>query len=475
VSFLEALHHIAADSTEAAILALTAGVDVELPAGRCYPALVDAVRSGAISADLIDRAARRVLRQKFELGLLDPNWESIEASEPLNLDPPEHRALARQIAEESVVLLANDGTLPLAPAARVALVGPLADDVNGMLGCYSFPSHVGSQFPDVAPSVTIPTLLTALRAALPGAEFTHVAGCDVDTPDTDGIAAAVAAAASADLCVAVLGDRAGLFGRGTSGEGCDSADLALPGVQQQLVDALIDTGKPVVLVLLAGRPYALGARADRLAAVVQAFFPGEEGGPAVAAVLAGHVNPSGRLPVSVPQRPGGQPATYLAPALGQRTSVTTIDPTARYPFGHGLSYTTFAWENASAGAAEIPTDGTVTVSLTVRNTGERPGTEVVQLYLHDPVAQVTRPVVRLIGYARVALDAGESREVSFRVHADLAAFTGRAGTRIVEPGDLELRLSASSADHRHALPVRLVGPVRTVDHRRKLTADVTLT
>jgi beta-xylosidase len=191
-------------------------------------------------------------------------------------------------------------------------------------------------------------------------------------------------------------------------------------------------------------------------------------------VLAGQVCPSGRLPVSVARHPGGQPATYLAPVLGHRTEVSNVDPTALYPFGHGLSYTTFAWEDAAVSATEIPTDGTVTVSLTVRNTGDRAGAEVVQLYLHDPVAQVTRPVVRLIGYARMPLQPGQACTVDFRVSADLSSFTGRSGERIVEPGDLELRLSASSADHRHVLPVTLTGPVRVVHHGRHMTAGVTL-
>ncbi|MFC0532782.1 glycoside hydrolase family 3 C-terminal domain-containing protein, partial [Phytohabitans kaempferiae] len=282
--------------------------------------------------------------------------------------------------------------------------------------------------------------------------------------------------------VAVLGDRAGLFGNGTSGEGCDAESLDLPGVQPELLEALLTTGRPVVAVLLSGRPYALGAFADRLAATVQAFFPGEEGGPAVAGVLSGRVCPSGRLPVSVPRRPAGGPSTYLGPTLAHASSVTSVDPTPLYPFGHGLSYTTFAWDSVRVDGAtpdperpvEVPTDGAVTVSMTVHNIGERPGADVVQLYLHDPVAQVTRPVVRLIGYARVALAPGQSRRVDFRVHADMSAFTGREGTRIVEPGALELRVSRSSADVAHTVALRLVGAEREVGPDRQLTTEVTV-
>jgi beta-xylosidase len=237
-----------------------------------------------------------------------------------------------------------------------------------------------------------------------------------------------------------------------------------------------------VLVLLSGRPYALGAFADRLAATVQAFFPGEEGGPAVAGVLSGRVSPSGRLPVGIPRDSRAQPSSYLAPPLAQRNDTSSVDPTPLYPFGFGLSYTDFSWEDVRVdGRALEPgervvtgTDGSVSVSLSVRNTGDRAGAEVVQLYLHDPVAQVTRPDARLIGYAKVRLSAGEVQRVTFDVHADLSAFTGRSGETVVEPGELDLRLSGSSTHVRHAVGIRLVGEERTVDHRRRLTADVAI-
>jgi beta-glucosidase len=192
-------------------------------------------------------------------------------------------------------------------------------------------------------------------------------------------------------------------------------------------------------------------------------------------VLTGVVNPAGRLPVSVPRDPAGVPATYLSPMLGRRSRVSTVDPTPAYSFGHGLSYTTFAWEHAEVlGGADWPVDGEAAVAVTVRNTGSRPGTEIVQLYLHDPVAQVTRPVVRLIGYARVPLAAGASARVTFTVPADLTSFTGVHGRRVVEPGDVELRLARSSAEPVAALPLRLVGAEREVGHRRRLLPVVSV-
>ncbi|MET7696068.1 glycoside hydrolase family 3 N-terminal domain-containing protein [Streptomyces sp. NPDC005485] len=450
VTLLESAHGLTDSPAGAAALALAAGVDVELPAVRCYG-------SGPLDEELVDRAALRVLTQKCELGLLDPDWAPPAAGGTVDFDPPHMRDLARQLAQESVVLLANgDGTLPLAPGVRrIAVLGPLADDPAAMLGCYTFPRHVLLDHPDVPMGVAVPTLLDALRAELPDAEIG-------DDP------------AAADVCVVAVGDRSGLFGRGTSGEGCDAADLELPEGQAELVDRAVASGTPVVLVVFSGRPYALGRWADRAAAVVQAFFPGQDGGPAVAGILSGRVNPSGRLPVSVPREPAGQPYTYLAPPLGQVSGASNLDPTPLFPFGHGLSYSTYDWTAASVDAESFPTDGETALRVTVRNTGERAGTEVVQLYLHDPVGKVARPVVRLVGYARVPLEAGASAEVHFTFPADLAAYTGPDGDRIVEPGALELRLASSSAgtDVRHVVPVTLTGAERVVGAERRMRCEV---
>ncbi|GAB2621322.1 glycoside hydrolase family 3 N-terminal domain-containing protein [Streptomyces capparidis] len=490
IGFLETQHRLAETRRDTARLALTAGVDVELPSVRAYgQPLVDAVRAGEVPEALVDRALRRVLGQKCALGLLDPDWSPVPpvlaeavtrdpAAGPedvrgaVDLDPADNRALARRVAEQSVVVLAGaGGALPLRPGAKVAVTGPCADNPMAMLGCYSFPSHVGVLHPELPLGVEIPTVLGALRGELPDSEVAFAAGCDVDAPDTTGIAEAAALAAEADVCVAVLGDRAGLFGRGTSGEGCDAPDLALPGVQGELLEALLATGTPVVLVLLTGRPYALGRWADRLAGAVQAFFPGEEGGTAVAGVLSGRVNPSGKLPVSVPRGPGGQPWTYLQPPNGLLGGNSALDPTPLYPFGYGQSYTSFAWEPAGQTPAELPTDGEAEVAVAVRNTGERAGAEVVQLYLHDPVAETARPDQRLVGYARVPLEPGERRVVRFRFHADVASYPGAAGRRIVEPGALELRLAASAADVRHRVPLRLTGPRREVGVERRMVCE----
>ncbi len=460
VAFLASLHGVAADLADAAAQALSAGIDVELPTGNAYLApLAGAVRSGAVDEALVDQAVLRVLTQKAELGLLDERFDE-PVADVGSLDPPAHRALAARLAEESVVLVANHGTLPLGPSARVAVIGPNADRPEALFGCYSFTNHVLANFPGVELGIDVPTVLEAVRAEFSDVRF--AAGCGVTDPDRSGFAEAVAAAAAADVAVVVVGDQAGLFGRGTCGEGCDTDDLDLPGVQRPLVEAVLATGTPVVLVLVTGRPYAVGWAMDACAAVVQAFFPGEEGAAAIAGVLSGRVNPSGRLPVSLPRSGGAQPYTYLHPTLGGASSVSNLDPAPAAPFGLGLSYTTFAHDDLEVTAAQVPTDGTIEAVVRATNTGLRSGVDVVQLYGHDPVASITRPVAQLLAYVRVVLEPGESAQVRFVVPTARLAFSGRDLVRAVEPGVVELWVGPSCEVRETEAATELVGEVHPI-------------
>jgi hypothetical protein len=295
--------------------------------------------------------------------------------------------------------------------------------------------------------------------------------------------------------VVVLGDEAGMFGHGTSGEGCDATSLRLPGVQQDLLSALADTETPVIAVLITGRPYAVGEVSGRLAALVQAFFPGEEGGTAIAGVLAGRVVPSGKLPAEMPGSAAGQPSSYLRSPLAGLHSGSSADPSPLFAFGHGLSYTSFEYSGlgirASAGdsiagdsitgdsitgdgVTGIGTDGEAEISCTVRNVGAIAGTEVVQLYLSDPVAQVVRPSHWLAGFVRVPLKPGQARQVVFRLHADRTAFCGRAGRRVVEPGEIGVAVGGASDN----LPLRgsftLTGAERPAGADRVLDTPVVI-
>jgi beta-glucosidase len=464
VAFLHLLHHIATDLGDAAQQALTAGVDIELPTGDAYTLpLAEAIRAGRVDEALVDRAVLRVLRQKLEMGLLDATFDE-EPPTTVDLDSPEHRALARKLAEESVVLLRNDGVLPLSAERRIAVIGPNADRTGALFGCYSFLNHVLPQHPGVEPGVDVPTVLEALRAEFGDVPFS--VGCAVDDDDRSGFDAAVAAATGADVAVLVMGDQAGLFGRGTVGEGCDRDDLELPGVQRELVEAVLATGTPTVLVLLTGRPYAIDWAMRSCAAVVQAFFPGEEGSVAVAGVLSGRINPSGRLPVSLPRPAGAQPYTYLHPALGGGDEVTNLASTPAAPFGFGLSYTTFAYDDLTV-PDQVPTAGTLPVTVRVTNTGTVAGDDVVQLYGHDVVGSVTRPVAQLLGFRRVHLLPGQSTTVRFAVPTTRLAFSDRTYTRVVEPGDVELWVGTSAQRETQARTV-LTGPPSpiTVDSPR---------
>jgi beta-xylosidase len=484
VSYLELQHAIAGSPAEAAALALTAGIDVELPSVRCYgEPLRSAATDGKVTEQIVDRAAARVLRQKCELGLLDPGWSPIpsrasdgqdpDAASHLNLDPPASRAIARRLAEESVILLANpSGALPIAPDAKVAVIGPLADEPLAFFGCYSMPRHLGGRHPGAEAGVEVATVLAALGEELPG--VVHARGCDVRSADRCGFAEAAATARSADVVIAVVGDEAGLFGRGTSGEGCDATELRLPGAQEDLLHTLADTGKPVIAVLVTGRPYAIGDVAGRLAAVVQTFFPGEEGGHAIAGVLSGRVAPSGKLPVEMPAVAAGQPSSYLRSRNAARHGGSSADPTPLFAFGHGLSYTTFGYEELVISAAQLPTDGAAEISCTVRNTGASAGAEVVQLYLSDPVAQVVRPSAWLAGFARVKLEPGQACRVVFRLHADRTSFCDASGERIVEPGEIGVAVGGASDSLPLTGSFTLIGPQRVIGPGRVLDTPVSV-
>jgi beta-xylosidase len=466
VAFLKSKHQVAETMADAGRLALHAGIDVELPDIAAYRLLhVDDPDPAGTGSD-VDTAVRRVLHQKLALGLLDDGWAPPEPAD-VDLDSPRNRDIARRLAEESVILLDNTrGVLPLEPSVRrIAVVGPIADDPRAMMGAYSYPIHVMPRHPEMGLGVDAVTMPEALRSAFPDVDLRVEQGVPLTDPaDEAALACAVDAAASADVVIAVVGDRAGMFGRGTSGEGSDAPDLDLPGEQGRLIEAVLATGTPVVLVVMSGRPYALGAYTGRAAAIVQAFMPGIEGAAALAGVLSGAVNPSGHLPVQIPRTGAALPHTYLAPPLGQdgdRISNLSIAPA--FPFGHGLSYTSFALGDVQLDAERIAADGRVTARVDVRNTGERAGATVVQLYATDPVAQVTRPVRQLMGYARVHLAPGEAAAVRFDLHADRFSFTGLDRRRIVEPGRIELVAGLSLVDTSGIAVLAIDGPVRVVD------------
>jgi beta-glucosidase len=483
ISLLYQHHNLARDRAEAAAMAFGAGLDIELPADDCTAHLGEAVSRGLISLETIDAIVRRILVEKLRLGLFERPYVNEEA---VALQTPETVALAREVAQQAVVVLENRGILPLDPSKgqKIALVGPTADDPLAPLCGYSFPVHlILNDAGESASQVVTPR--AALEAAFGKERVGFAQGCFViekrrygspvfpgdvekstslDQPSpvstrTDLIPEAVERVRSADVAIVCVGDLAGLFQTGTVGEGSDSDSLDLPGVQQALLEAVVATGKPVVVVLTSGRPYNLGGLEDKVAAFVMAFAGGQEGGSALVDVLTGKTQPSGRLSVSVPRNVGAVPYYYNHKMKSAGTPIARHFG-SRYPFGHGLAYTSFEYEDVAVEAPEVDAgSGTVRVRFTVRNTGARSGVAVPQLYVRDLLASVVRPVKELKAFARVELAAGASARMLFEVPADMLSFTGMNGRRIVEPGEHELQLGASSADIRLRASVRLTGSV----------------
>jgi beta-glucosidase len=457
VTHLETFHHVAAGPADAARQALAAGVDVELPALDRFRHLSD--EAG------IDRAVRRVLAQKFALGLFEHPYVD-PAAAALSFDTPADRVLARRAAAASLVLLTNDGTLPIAGARTVAVVGPAADDRRLLLGDYHYPAHVEGVLGAPLDYVDMVTPLDGLRAAMPHAVVEHVAGVplagDVDLAELER---AVAAARESDVAVVFVGGLSGVTLAATSGELRDVAHLELPPAQRRLVAEVAGTGTPTVVVVVSGRAHALTEEVAAAGAVVLAWVPGEEGGAAIAQVLTGATPPSGRLPVSL-LRTAGQVGVGSGHHKGGGRSElwgSYVDEPAEplFPLGHGLSYTTFSYADLVVTAAS--TADPVRVALTVANTGRRAGDEVVQLYLRDEVTSVGQPERRLLAFARVPLDAGQTRRVVFDVPAGRLAFTGRDGRSVVEPGAMTFMVGASWADVRLRATVELAGAAHYPD------------
>ena len=430
-------HGVAGSQAEAGRRALTAGVDMDMQSGIYVDSLAALVRATRIPMPVVDSAVMRILRAKTRLGLFRDPYRPRTA-------PPtsEIRSLARRVAGESIVLLKNERSLlPLDPkSGTIAVIGPLADNKEEPLG----PWHTQGQAADVV------TVLQGIKAKVPAApQVLYAQGSGIEDSSTAGFAAAVAAARQAKVAILVLGERGDM-----SGEAASRSSLDLPGVQQQLLEAVAATGTPVVLVLMNGRPLILPWASDHVPAIVETWFLGVEAGNAIADVLFGDVNPSARLPVTFPRVLGQVPLYYNHRNTGRPPDVNNkfsskyldVPVTPRYPFGFGLSYTTFGYGSLKLSMTRARVSDTVTATVTVANTGSREGTEVVQLYVRDEVASVSRPVRELKGFKRVTLKPGESRAVDLRVAVRDLWFYGLDMKRVVEPGTFRVYVGPNSAE-----------------------------
>ena len=444
-------HGVAADGPEAAALALNAGVDSEMTSTLIRDYGEELLAKGEISMSRINDAVRRILRVKMRAGLFEHPYAPYppEQAEAQMLRP-DAVAAARRAASRSMVLLKNEGgVLPLDPAKRTAVIGPLAKNQHDLLGPWwgrGDDGDVVTVFDGIAEQSTAETTF-AEGCKLSNTEVPHTdpEGCGSDA----GFAQAVAVARAADQVVLALGET-----REMSGEANSRSTLDLPGLQEKLIEAIAATGKPFVVVLFNGRPLALEDIVDDAPAILEAWFPGVQGGPAVADVVFGSVNPGGKLPVSFPYRVGQVPIYYNHESTGrpcnktfkwnsQHRDIPSCSPL--FEFGYGLSYTTFSITNLRLSGPSVPTDGSISASVDVENTGTVTGDEVVQLYLHDPVASISQPVRRLRGFERVTLAPDEKRTVTFTLDKSDFGFYDNRGKFVVEPGRIDIYAGNSSS------------------------------
>lgn len=437
----------AADDKDAALKAITAGSDMDMESLAYKNYLADLVKSGDVKIELIDDAVRRILYKKFELGLFDNPYKFSDLKrEKAVMNDPKSHLIARDVAQRSIVLLKNEKeVLPLTKKIRtIALIGPLAKSKKDMEGGWIVESD----------TTKVTSLYEGLVAkAGKDTKINYIRGCEINSNSTAGFSAAVAAAKDADIVIMALGESAEM-----TGEAKSRADIHLPGVQEQLFNAVQAAGKPVVTVLMAGRPMIFNDIADQSAAVVYAWLLGEEAGNAITNVLYGDYNPSGKLPSTFPRSVGQIPISYEAYSTGRpvknpkdikyRSAYIDSPNSPRFAFGHGLSYTTFSYTDLNASRAKMEKDGTVKLSFKLTNTGKYAGEEVVQLYVHDLVSTLVRPLKQLKDFQKVMLKPGESKVISFTVNKEKLSYFNHDLEWVAEPGNFNLMIGSASDDIR---------------------------
>ena len=493
VIMLHNFHNVAVDYARAADLALNAGIDVELPTTVCFgDPLRTALERGEIDLALVDAAVFRHVSKKYELGLFENPF--VDEGRALEVfETPEQRTLAREIARQSIVLLKNDGLLPLKKTINtLAVIGPNANSGRNQLGDYSYASmsqllqHQSLDNSAIekidldqlfSRGVQVTTVLDGIQMGVSSqTKILYARGCDNSSDDISGFEEAVQIAHQADAIVLVLGDCSGLVPACTTGETRDSADLRLPGVQEELAKVIVATGKPVAAVLITGRPYVISWLAENANAILEAWLPGEEGGSAITDILFGDTNPGGKLPISFPRTAGQIPIFYNKKASGTKSywygDYVSEKVTPLYPFGHGLSYTTFIYDGLEISKQQVTSGEQVDISLQVRNTGAVSGEEVIQLYIRDPYASTPRPVKELKGYQRVRLHPGEQVLITFHLLVDQMAFYNNDLELVLESGQIEVMVGSSSADIHLSGKFDIVGANKMIVKNRVFVCPV---
>ena len=442
-------HGYSKDLKAAALSAITAGSDMDMESNAYRYNLAELVKEGKVSIDLIDDAVKRILRKKYELGLFEnPYKYSDDKRAEKALNNPENRKAALEVAEKSIVLLKNENqTLPLSKSLKtIAFIGPMVKEYKANMGFWSV------ELPDVDYDKWVVSQWDGLQNKVgKTTKLLYAKGCEVDGDNKDGFAEAVATAKQADVVILSIGER-----RDMSGEAKSRSDLHLPGVQEDLVKAIQATGKPVVVLVNAGRPLIFNWTADNVPAIVYTWWLGTEAGNAIANVLFGDYNPSGKLPMTFPREVGQVPIYYNhfstgrpAPnenATGYVSSYIDLKNSPKFPFGYGLSYTKFNYSDLKLSSAKIKSNETIKISFQLSNVGKVAGEEVVQLYLQDKFGSVVRPVLELKDFQKVKLNAGESKTIEFTIDKEKLSFYNNKIEWVAEPGDFEVMIGASSAD-----------------------------
>ncbi|WP_289664819.1 glycoside hydrolase family 3 N-terminal domain-containing protein [Flavobacterium panacagri] len=442
-------HGYSKDLKEAAYAAITAGSDMDMESNAYRKNLAELVKEGRVSIDLVDDAVRRILRKKFELGLFDDPYKySDPKREEKALANPEHRKAALEMAEKSIVLLKNENqTLPISKSTKtIAFIGPMVKEYKANMGFWAV------ELPEVNYDKWVVSQWDGLQNKVgKNTKLLYAKGCEVTGENKDGFAEAVATAKQADVVILSVGERHDM-----SGEAKSRSDLHLPGVQEDLVKAIQATGKPVVVLINAGRPLVFNWTADNVPAIVYTWWLGSEAGNAIANVLFGDYNPSGKLPMTFPREVGQVPIYYNHFSTGRPakdenstnyvSAYIDLKNSPKFPFGYGLSYTTFDYSGLKLSAAKIKNNETIKVSFQLKNTGKVVGEEVVQLYLKDKFGSVVRPVLELKDFQKVKLNAGESKTIEFTIDKEKLSFYNNKLEWGTEPGDFEVMIGASSAD-----------------------------
>jgi len=437
IDMLNTTHFVGKDKLECAILAFEAGIDIELPNKSCYPLLIECVKRGIIKEKEIDKRVEKVLNIKYKLGLFEEKRQFF-----IDFDREEDRNLSYEIAKETFVLLKNDGILPLRNIKSIALIGPSVDDPRNYFGDYAYTAHLNLE----KPSVECKTILQVFKEKGQNLEIYYEKGCNISDFEKENFNKAIDISKKVDVIIFVGGDKSGFASDCTCGEGKDSHDLKLPGVQEELILELSNTKKPIILLLITGRPYILTNIIDKVNAIVECWFPGEETGNAIFDMLFGKFSPSGKLPISFPKFVGQLPVYYHRKPVSTKRKYIYSDSQALFPFGYGLSYSKFEFSNFKINPKKINPGDEFSVSLLIENIGNMESAEVVQLYMRKKFASCVLPSKLLKGFCKVNLKPGDKKKIIFKVPSEILAFTDENMRLKIEKGEYEVMIGSSSED-----------------------------